>query len=583
MNVGMSVKKHENIRNTGRTETAGFFFPLLSLGLFCVPVMCFVLLSENGRLFLILSGAAVAGLAAACIGSGFSRKTSWCQLFVCLLVFIGIGYTRAAWVRLSQTDYAAKLAYECAGETADKPDISDISAVTGRKESEKTEESGNPHVFEAVVDRAEISSTRYLFVRLTHMDGRKLDMPLLVYAENTTGHWLAQGETLVFTGKFRIPENTKPSDKTENSFDRRAWLRSKGVYGELYALAGTEVKAGAAVSETGRKKLGKILFSGAEKALDTLQGKENYEEIRAMLYGLLYGDKGDFSKSDKENFALSGLTHILCVSGLHFSLVLGGAAILAEWLVRRRKLRLILLFAASGLYLYLCGFTPSAMRAAIMMTATLFGMARKNARRCTETLLFAAAFICLVRPEAVFDIGFRLSVLSCTGILLAGQLYRIMEARFAGYMGRKFVGAAVLLSAAAYGFTYFYCQSVFGSVGLGNIMASCLGVFPAQICLVFAWLSVLIVPLIPASAGFFGTVFASFTKLILWIAAYFAKYPRIEPVWIGKLPSSVLFFGLYFLAVLAACSKVRGMKILLCIWGLVLCSVSIEVLRAAGL
>ena len=34
---------------------------------------------------------------------------------------------------------------------------------------------------------------------------------------------------------------------------------------------------------------------------------------------------------------------------------------------------------------------------------------------------------------------------------------------------------------------------------------------------------------------------------------------------------------------LDAFAKVRGMKILLCIWGLVLCSVSIEVLRAAGL
>ena len=514
-----------------------FPFAARSLALFLIPVLCFILLTEEDAFFAVLCGSGI--FAVLPILGIWSRKSGKKTLFracLCLFVLLSLGYIRVMGVRITGSLHAAELVERAAAES---------------------------HRFTGTVDRAEVSSLRTVYVRLTHMDGKPLRTPLLTYAENPSGHFLPQYEILTFTAKLRLPETATAQT---DSFDRKAYLKSKGVYAELYEVRQMEFTGRNSLDRFGRKTVCQILFAGPHAALATLHGRKAYSETSALLDGLLYGDKGDFSKEDKENFALSGLTHILCVSGLHFSLVFGLFGMVIGWFVRRRRLRILFLFAVSVGYLYICGFTPSALRAAFMAYTTLFGLARKKPRRCTENMLIAVAAICFLRPEVIFDIGFRLSVLSCTGILLSAGLRSAVEQRT---NNRLITGAftALLFSVSAYGCTFFYSQSVFGSLGLGNIAASCIGVFPAQICLGLAWVSVFVVPLFPASAGLFGSVFAQFTKLILGIAAFFAKAPRLEPIFLGNATASVCFFGIYFLAFLAARNRSRGVKL----WFAVIC------------
>lgn len=514
-----------------------FPFAARSLALFLIPVLCFILLTEEDAFFAVLCGSGI--FAVLPILGIWSRKSGKKTLFracLCLFVLLSLGYIRVMGVRITGSLHAAELVERAAAES---------------------------HRFTGTVDRAEVSSLRTVYVRLTHMDGKPLRTPLLTYAENPSGHFLPQYEILTFTAKLRLPETATAQT---DSFDRKAYLKSKGVYAELYEVRQMEFTGRNSLDRFGRKTVCQILFAGPHAALATLHGRKAYSETSALLDGLLYGDRGDFSKEDKENFALSGLTHILCVSGLHFSLVFGLFGTVIGWFVRRRRLRILFLFAVSVGYLYICGFTPSALRAAFMAYTTLFGLARKKPRRCTENLLIAVAAICFLRPEVIFDIGFRLSVLSCTGILLSAGLRSAVEQRT---NNRLITGAftALLFSVSAYGCTFFYSQSVFGSLGLGNIAASCIGVFPAQICLGLAWVSVFVVPLFPASAGVFGSVFAQFTKLILGIAAFFAKAPRLEPIFLGNATASVCFFGIYFLAFLAARNRSRGVKL----WFAVIC------------
>ena len=514
-----------------------FPFAARSLALFLIPVLCFILLTEEDAFFAVLCGSGI--FAVLPILGIWSRKSGKKTLFracLCLFVLLSLGYIRVMGVRITGSLHAAELVERAAAES---------------------------HRFTGTVDRAEVSSLRTVYVRLTHMDGKPLRTPLLTYAENPSGHFLPQYEILTFTAKLRLPETATAQT---DSFDRKAYLKSKGVYAELYEVRQMEFTGRNSLDRFGRKTVSQILFAGPHAALATLHGRKAYSETSALLDGLLYGDKGDFSKEDKENFALSGLTHILCVSGLHFSLVFGLFGTVIGWFVRRRRLRILFLFAVSVGYLYICGFTPSALRAAFMAYTTLFGLARKKPRRCTENMLIAVAAICFLRPEVIFDIGFRLSVLSCTGILLSAGLRSAVEQRT---NNRLITGAftALLFSVSAYGCTFFYSQSVFGSLGLGNIAASCIGVFPAQICLGLAWVSVFVVPLFPASAGLFGSVFAQFTKLILGIAAFFAKAPRLEPIFLGNATASICFFGIYFLAFLAARNRSRGVKL----WFAVIC------------
>lgn len=525
-----------------------FPFAARSLALFLMPVLCFILLTEEDAFFAVLCGSGIfAALPVLCIWSKKTGKKTLFRACLCLFILLSLGYIRVMGVRITGSLHAAELVEHAADES---------------------------HRFTGTVDRAEVSSLRTVYVRLTHMDGKPLRTPLLTYAENPSGHFLPQYEILTFTAKLRLPETATAQT---DSFDRKAYLKSKGVYAELYEVRQMEFTGRNSLDRFGRKTVCQILFAGPHAALATRHGRKAYSETSALLDGLLYGDKGDFSKEDKENFALSGLTHILCVSGLHFSLVFGLFGTVIGWFVRRRRLRILFLFAVSVGYLYICGFTPSALRAAFMAYTTLFGLARKKPRRCTENLLIAVAAICFLRPEVIFDIGFRLSVLSCTGILLSTGLRKAVERRT---KNRLATGAftALLFSVSAYGFTFFYSQSVFGSLGLGNIAASCIGVFPAQICLGLAWVSVLVVPLFPASAGLFGVVFARLTTLILGIAAFFAKAPRLEPIFLGNATASVCFFGIYFLAFLAARNRSRGVKLWFAVIGGSMLAVMAELL-----
>lgn len=153
-----------------------------------------------------------------------------------------------------------------------------------------------------LVDRAEISS-RYLFVRLTGAEGETFETPVLVYVPNTGGDFTSPGDKMSFTARFRLPEDANSEKNGESTFDRTAWLKSRGVYGELYDVTLAETVSSA--EQTFHAKFCDTLFSGARKAWETQQNKAYYDDIAALAQGLLYGDKGDFSKIEKQNFASS--------------------------------------------------------------------------------------------------------------------------------------------------------------------------------------------------------------------------------------------------------------------------------------
>lgn len=416
-----------------------------------------------------------------------------------------------------------------------------------------------PHTFEARVTDGNMNAAGNLFVELLSVDGKALARPVRAYTYNRSGHFAAEGSRLGFTASLTVPQN-----RADNEFDLVGWLRGKTVY---TTLSGFSDVTPVEITPSAHKRLQDLFMTGIEEALNTIPTKAEYTRTRALLMGLTTGDKSGFTSEDKDMFSGSGITHILCVSGLHFSLVLGGIGFLASFLIPRRRARLLLLSLLSFLYLLLCGFSVSAIRAAVMSLFSGFGFV-SDPRRCTDGVLGAAAVMCLVSPVTVLDIGFRLSVLSCVGIALFSGLSHALEHRLERTPALCFIVGSLLLSTAAYAATGVYTALVFGGTALSWIVASFLAVLPAQVCLGAGFLAAVLVPLFPGLAAPFGSVFRLLTEMIFGVAEYFSSLPYTVQTTGGQTFGSVWFFFILALGALAVGNKAKGAR--LCLWMLVI-------------
>jgi competence protein ComEC len=142
----------------------------------------------------------------------------------------------------------------------------------------------------------------------------------------------------------------------------------------------------------------------------------------ALAVSLLLGDKSDLDEDVKLSFSVAGLSHILCVSGLHIGLIIFIFDYFLKYIhllgFRGWVLRRVLLIVIAWTIAFIVGCTPSALRVALMLTLTIItDMTVYRSDRIN--MLFVTAFLLLLfNPLLLFDIGFQLSFLAVFGIML---------------------------------------------------------------------------------------------------------------------------------------------------------------------
>ena len=154
------------------------------------------------------------------------------------------------------------------------------------------------------------------------------------------------------------------------------------------------------------------------RSVARIVGRFTESEGKAISKALLYGDRDDLSYSFTSAFKELGISHMLAISGMHFSIIVGLLAIIFSKIRINKKLSTVLLTLFVLIYAFLAGFSGSVCRAAIML---LFSYASfiLGKRSDAVTSLFSAAFIiCAFNPYAIYDIGLLLSFFSTLGILI---------------------------------------------------------------------------------------------------------------------------------------------------------------------
>lgn len=143
---------------------------------------------------------------------------------------------------------------------------------------------------------------------------------------------------------------------------------------------------------------------------------------RALLAGIVCGYRSALSEFKiDETLARCGLAHMVAVSGSHLSIL---AALLAQVLERLHlsvRKRLVALALATMLFVALCGFPASALRAWAMTLSSYISWGIGRRSHSVSAACMAAITMCILNPGVCGEIGFQLSVLSVLGLCLLSR------------------------------------------------------------------------------------------------------------------------------------------------------------------
>jgi len=143
----------------------------------------------------------------------------------------------------------------------------------------------------------------------------------------------------------------------------------------------------------------------------------------SIAYASIFGDKTLLDSDIYNAFSISGTAHLLCVSGLHIGFLVSLLYLFFKLIKLKRKYIFIALCVILPFYCYLCGFSPSVVRASIMSLVLCGANAFGNRYDSLSSLSFAGCLILLFKPFYVFDVGFQLSFASCFGIILLAPTF----------------------------------------------------------------------------------------------------------------------------------------------------------------
>lgn len=243
----------------------------------------------------------------------------------------------------------------------------------------------------------------------------------------------------------------------------------------------------------------KLLQKNCARRISEKMSAETASTARALLLG----DKSEMPREFRSKLAISGGSHIFAVSGMHLSL---WSAIIFLLLQKRSRTKILPNVAVSlfvVFYMALTGFSPSVIRAGIMLTTVYSGFCFRKPADGLNSLGLSALILLTASPSAATDISFLLSYASTAALFI---VYPVYERHFSGthFPLRKIptpkklfqlLANTVILSLSVLLFTVPLCSRYFGAVSLLSPVSSLLCTLPAEGIMLSCALALMFSPL----------------------------------------------------------------------------------------
>lgn len=215
-----------------------------------------------------------------------------------------------------------------------------------------------------------------------------------------------------------------PASIPGTAFDHARWMRLHGYSAEVFIRHDQWRKA-----KVGLRGMGLLQRTALAAAVSRQQLMKQLAHNLdgsnlAIVSAMALGDRQFISKDTKEDYSLTGTSHVLALSGLHLTIVYGLLMLLTGWCGRllpgrtgKAASRLLTLTAVWG-YVVLTGMPASVVRSAAMLTLYTFVTLLNREKLSVNTLALTAVIMLIINPFNLFDIGFQLSFLSVWAIML---------------------------------------------------------------------------------------------------------------------------------------------------------------------
>ncbi|HEV2854304.1 MAG TPA: DNA internalization-related competence protein ComEC/Rec2 [Thermoanaerobaculia bacterium] len=141
---------------------------------------------------------------------------------------------------------------------------------------------------------------------------------------------------------------------------------------------------------------------------------------KALARALVLGDVSGLPLEWKRGLRVTGVYHLMSVSGVHVALVAGAVWLLAGWLPRCPRLFLSLM--SIFLYLLLVGPLPALVRAAVMGALAVTALLAERPPAAPNALGWAVLLLLIDQPDLVLSPAFQLTVAATAGLLLLAPL-----------------------------------------------------------------------------------------------------------------------------------------------------------------
>ncbi len=147
----------------------------------------------------------------------------------------------------------------------------------------------------------------------------------------------------------------------------------------------------------------------------------------ALMSGLLFGERAEFTDEFEDAMIKSGTTHIVALSGYNVAIIGITLSAMLSYFLNRRKAFYISVFAIIS-FILMTGAEASVVRAGIMGIVALFAERQSRIYSFRNAIVLAALVMLLFNPRLfVFDIGFQLSFAALLGIV---YIYPLIKRRF---------------------------------------------------------------------------------------------------------------------------------------------------------
>ncbi|MDB5225860.1 MAG: ComEC family competence protein [Bacteroidota bacterium] len=349
------------------------------------------------------------------------------------------------------------------------------------------------------------------------------DGNLLVYIQkDSTLSALEIGDEVIFHLYFKSVD----APKNPGQFDYKNYLQYKSIYDQQYISVNQIVihKKHAALFV---KRVSNNIAVYVQSILKRfIPGKQNF----SLADGILLGHRADIDMELYNDFAYTGILHILSVSGLHVGIIYGMLLFFLSFIKdKNRKIKIakfIFIFLFIWLFAFVTGFSAACVRAAILFSLLNYGKLSKEHVSNLNLLSGAALLQLLIDPNNLFDIGFQLSYLAMLGLFI---FYKPIYAGF--YHPNKLVDWTWQLwsaSIAAQLFTVPLSIYYFGNFPTYFLFAN---IFAIPMSTVILWLGIALIPFsfIPFIGHIIGSLESLVIRLFIWFTYFFAELP------LGKL------------------------------------------------